>query len=164
MTEHWRYFPDPAVPYYRVGFPSNHGRLAPEGCHTVSVEVSLEPADDIARSWVHQLSGGQAQRAMLALALAGRPRYLIADEPTTALDLITQRRILDLLAEVVATRGLGLLLISHDLAVVAEMTDHAMVMDAGRVVDRGPVTRLLEAPNHPASRRLAAASRRAVDR
>ncbi len=122
--------------------------------------MGLEPAADFADAWVHQLSGGQAQRAMLALALAGRPRFLIADEPTTALDLLTQRRILDLLSETVSSDRLGLLLISHDLAVVAEMTDHVLVMDDGRVVDRGPLEKLASSPRHPASRRLVDAALR----
>jgi len=107
--------------------------------------------DDPARvqaSYPHQLSGGMQQRAMLAMALAGRPRVLVADEPTTALDVTVQAKILRLLAELQRREQLAVLLITHNLAVVAEVADHLHVMYAGRVVESGPVS-LLEDPFHP---------------
>ncbi|MFT4268950.1 MAG: ABC transporter ATP-binding protein [Xenophilus sp.] len=97
----------------------------------------------------HQLSGGMRQRAVIAIALACEPDLLIADEPTTALDVTTQAQILDLLRTLQAERGMGLLLITHDLGVVAEVADRAAVMYAGRVVEQAPVRALFEAPAHP---------------
>jgi len=97
----------------------------------------------------HQLSGGMRQRAVIAIALACEPDLLIADEPTTALDVTTQAQILDLLRTLQAERGMGLLLITHDLGVVAEVADRAAVMYAGRVVEQAPVRTLFDAPSHP---------------
>lgn len=107
--------------------------------------------DDPARvlaSYPHQLSGGMQQRAMLAMALAGRPRVLVADEPTTALDVTVQAKILRLLAELQRQENLAVLLITHNLGVVAEIADEVHVMYAGRVVESGPVD-LLRRPLHP---------------
>jgi oligopeptide/dipeptide ABC transporter ATP-binding protein len=97
----------------------------------------------------HRLSGGMRQRAMIALALACEPDLLIADEPTTALDVTTQAQILDLLKSLQAENGMGLLLITHDLGVVAETADRAAVLYAGRVVEEGPVNTLFAHPSHP---------------
>ena len=97
----------------------------------------------------HQLSGGMRQSAVLAIALACEPDLLIADEPTTALDVTTQAQILELLQRLQAERGMGLLLITHDLGVVAEVADRAAVMYAGRVVEQASVAALFEAPAHP---------------
>ena len=104
-------------------------------------------------SYPHQLSGGQVQRAMIALALAGEPALLIADEPTTALDLETQARILELLRRLSA-EGRALLLISHDLAVVAGLVDRVVVLFAGEVVEVAPAAALFARPLHPYSRWL----------
>jgi peptide/nickel transport system ATP-binding protein len=96
----------------------------------------------------HQLSGGMRQRVMIAMALALKPRLLIADEPTTALDVTVQAQILDLMRELQAEMGMGILLITHDLGVIAETCDEVVVMYAGRVVERAPVGELFAAPRH----------------
>ncbi|MBA2301206.1 MAG: ABC transporter ATP-binding protein [Acidobacteria bacterium] len=102
----------------------------------------------------HQLSGGLRQRALIALALACEPKLLIADEPTTALDVTIQAQILELLRELQQRLGLGLLLITHDLGVVAEMADRVAVMYAGRIVEHAPVQALFADPKHPYTRGL----------
>ncbi len=104
-----------------------------------------------------ELSGGQRQRVGLAIALAGDPSLLIADEPTTALDVTVQRQILGLLRDLTEARGLALLLISHDLGVVAHLTQHLHVLYAGRTVEYGPTGDLLSTPQHPYLRGLRAA-------
>lgn len=111
----------------------------------------------------HELSGGQRQRVVIAMAIAMRPKLLIADEPTTALDVTTQARILDLLQGLVDEFGMGLLLITHDLAVVADVADRIAVMQHGRIVEHGPTSDLLRTMRHPYTRALFAASTHAVD-
>jgi oligopeptide/dipeptide ABC transporter ATP-binding protein len=111
-----------------------------------------------AEQFPHQLSGGLRQRAMIAVALAGGPRLLIADEPTTALDVTVQKQILDLLDRLRRELQLGLLFITHDLGVVAQVTDRVAVMYAGRVVEEGPTREVLTRPRHPYSQGLLAAS------
>jgi oligopeptide/dipeptide ABC transporter ATP-binding protein len=109
-----------------------------------------------AREYPHQLSGGLRQRAMIALALSAEPALVIADEPTTALDVTVQAEILDLLRDMRRTFNVSLLLITHDLGVVAEMADRVAVMYAGRLVEQAPVDRLFAAPSHPYTRGLLA--------
>jgi len=104
--------------------------------------------------YAFQLSGGLRQRAMIATALACGPRILIADEPTTALDVTTQAQILDLLRHLQAQEGMAIILITHNLGVVAEMCDEVVVMYLGRVVERGPVDAIFHAPRHPYTRAL----------
>ena len=115
---------------------------------TVGLPASL------ARAYPHQLSGGQRQRVMIALALACRPALVIADEPTTALDVVMQAQILALLERLREELGLALILISHDLAAIAGTCDRIAVMYAGRVVETGPVAGVIEAPQHPYTKRL----------
>jgi oligopeptide/dipeptide ABC transporter ATP-binding protein len=109
-----------------------------------------------AGAYPHQLSGGMRQRAMIAMALACRPALLIADEPTTALDVTIQAQIIELMQELQAEIGMAIQFISHNLAVVSELADEIIVMYAGRVVERAPAAALFEAPRHPYTRGLIA--------
>lgn len=111
--------------------------------------VGIARAAERMSAYPHELSGGQCQRVMIAGALTGAPDVLIADEPTTALDVTTQAQIMELLSDLRRTRGLAVLLVTHDLGVVAEYADRAMVMYAGRIVEEGPVQALLSKPRHP---------------
>ncbi len=115
------------------------------------------------RSYPHQLSGGQRQRVMIAMALACRPQVVIADEPTTALDVMVQAQILGLLAGLVRGTGVGMLIISHDLSVLGDVCDRVAVMYAGRVVELGPADELFAAPLHPYARALSGAFPRIGD-
>ncbi|WP_341701876.1 ABC transporter ATP-binding protein [Ferrovibrio sp.] len=112
-------------------------------------QVRIPAPEQRVDDYPHQLSGGMRQRAMIAMALACGPELLIADEPTTALDVTVQAQILDLLRDLQRDSGAAILLISHDLGVIAEMADEVAVMYAGRVVEQAPVARLFEAPQHP---------------
>ena len=111
--------------------------------------VGIPAPEHRARDYPHLLSGGMLQRAMIAMALSCEPSLLIADEPTTALDVTIQLQILDLLRELQAETGMGILLITHDFGVVAEVAEYVYVMYAGRIVEHGPVGELLENPLHP---------------
>jgi peptide/nickel transport system ATP-binding protein len=134
---------------------------------TLLEQVGLTAAK--ANAYPHELSGGQRQRVMIAMALACSPRLIVADEPTTALDVMVQAQILRLIGELVAEQGISLLMISHDLAVLAEHCDRLAVMYAGRVVEEGPAAEVFTDARHPYGRALAdafprigdAASRRA---
>jgi peptide/nickel transport system ATP-binding protein len=116
-----------------------------------------------ALAYPHQLSGGQKQRIMIAMALACRPQLIIADEPTTALDVMVQAQVLGVLTDLVHDLGLGLLLISHDLSVLGTTCDRVLVMYAGRVVEEGPASVLFDQPLHPYGGALAAAFPRVGD-
>jgi peptide/nickel transport system ATP-binding protein len=119
--------------------------------------VGIPQPERRAADYPHQFSGGQRQRVMIAIALALRPDLLIADEPTTALDVTVQAQILTLLKELQAETGMGLILITHDLGVVAEVADRVAVMQDGRIVETGPVRGIYHAPQHPYTQRLMAA-------
>ncbi|MFT4051833.1 MAG: ABC transporter ATP-binding protein [Microbacterium sp.] len=116
--------------------------------------VHLPDPEQIVRRYPHQLSGGQRQRVAVAMALACRPRLLIADEPTTALDVTIQAEILDLLAGLVERDGMSLVFITHDLAVLSQIATDAVVLASGTVVEQGPLSRLLVAPASPVTRGL----------
>ena len=116
--------------------------------------VEIPEADRRVDAYPHQLSGGMRQRVMIGMALSCSPRLLIADEPTTALDVTIQAQILDLLASLQNRLDMALLLVTHDLGVVAERADEVAIMYGGRIVERGPVDDVLEAPLHPYTRGL----------
>lgn len=120
--------------------------------------VKLPDPAEAAMAYPHQLSGGQRQRVMLAMALANDPSLLLCDEPTTALDVTVQRQVLDLVLESVVQRGTGLLFITHDLAVVANMCTRVLVMNNGKVVEQGATEEIFTRPQHPYTRGLLAAS------
>ncbi|HBQ8805708.1 TPA: nickel import ATP-binding protein NikD [Klebsiella pneumoniae] len=120
-------------------------------------EVGLDNPRALLKRYPFEMSGGMLQRMMVALALLSRAPFIIADEPTTDLDAIAQARILDLLADIVARRGLGLLLVTHDMGVVARLAHHVTVMENGRLVEHCDVNTLFSAPRHPLSQRLLAA-------
>jgi microcin C transport system ATP-binding protein len=122
--------------------------------------VGLAEAESRLDAYPHQLSGGQRQRVMIAMALANEPDILIADEPTTALDVTIQAQILKLLKELQARFGMALFLITHDLTIVRKMADRVLVMTQGEIVERGPVETLFAAPQHPYTCKLLAAEPR----
>ncbi|MBC9937143.1 MULTISPECIES: ATP-binding cassette domain-containing protein [unclassified Leucobacter] len=129
-----------------------------DAARSLAARVGLDDPERIIRAYPHEVSGGQRQRAAIAAAISARPGLLLADEPTTALDVTVQRGILALLRELSAGEGRTLLFISHDLAVISEATDHVLVMHEGRIVERGAVTAILAAPEHPVTRALIAAA------
>lgn len=120
-------------------------------------KVGLRDAEQRLSSYPHQLSGGQRQRVMIAMALANKPDILIADEPTTALDVTIQAQILELLAELKTSEGMGLLFITHDLGVVRRIADKVCVMKDGEIVEAGPVAEIFDNPQHPYTQLLLSA-------
>ena len=121
-------------------------------------DVGIAGPKRVMRAWAHELSGGMAQRVLMAIALVNEPRLLVADEPTTGLDVTVQAQILDLLRDMVRRRGIGAMIITHDLGVVAHYCDDMIVMFAGHVVERGPVVRVFDRPGHPYARSLIGAA------
>ncbi|MDR1214349.1 MAG: ABC transporter ATP-binding protein [Propionibacteriaceae bacterium] len=124
--------------------------LAAERLH----EVGLLDSDRILRQYPHQLSGGMRQRALIALAVLARPQVIVADEPTSALDVVVQRQVLDLLEELTGRLGASLVLITHDLGLVADRSDRVVVMRHGRVVDSGPTEEVVQYAGHSYTRQL----------
>jgi peptide/nickel transport system ATP-binding protein len=121
-------------------------------------EVALPEPERRMKDYPHQFSGGQRQRILIAMAIVNRPKLLIADEPTTALDVTVQAQILTLLKELRRTHGLSMLFISHDLAVVAQIADRVAVMQDGRIVEVAEVGELFRNPQHPYTRKLLASA------
>ncbi|MFE2560508.1 dipeptide ABC transporter ATP-binding protein [Streptomyces sp. NPDC059352] len=153
-------------PYYAVGdqiaevyriHAGGSRRAARARAVEVLARVGIPDAARRSRSRPHEFSGGMRQRALLAMALACEPRIIVADEPTTALDVTVQAQILDLLHELRRETGTALLLVTHDVGVAAESVDEVLVMRGGREIERGPVERVLGAPAEPYTRRLLAA-------
>src|SRR5262249_39166949 len=138
-----------------------HGKATRAEAHTRAVElleaVRIPDAPRRVRDYPHQLSGGMRQRVMIAIALACRPPLVIADEPTTALDVTIQAQVLELLRELKARYHLSLLLITHDFGVIAEMADHVAGLYKGRLVEHGTVREVLRHPSHDYTRNLLAA-------
>jgi len=120
-------------------------------------QVGIRDPESRLKSYPHQLSGGQRQRVMIAMALANEPRLLIADEPTTALDVTVQAQILELLADLKANRGMAMLFITHDLGIVRRVADRVCVMTEGEIVEQGPTERIFTDPQHPYTKHLLAA-------
>ena len=150
-------------PVMRVGHQiaeavRTHGKRSGSEAARLAVQamtdVAISEPDRRARDYPHQLSGGMRQRVMIAMAIVNRPQLLIADEPTTALDVTIQSQILELLAELRAKFGLAMLFISHDLAVVSQVADRVAVMYAGSVVELGTKHGIFQAPAHPYTRGL----------
>ena len=118
--------------------------------------VKIKSPEAVLNSYPHQLSGGMLQRAMIAMALSCRPKILFADEPTTALDVTIQAQILELIKELQAELGMGLIMVTHDLGVIAETVDRVVVMYGGRVMEEGPVQAIFDAALHPYTKALLA--------
>lgn len=116
--------------------------------------VGIPDAARRVKNWPHEFSGGMRQRAVIALALCSNPELVIADEPTTALDVSVQAQILQLIRSLAQERGIGVILVTHDMGVIAQVTDRVAVMQAGRIVEVGPTRQVLERPEHPYSRAL----------
>lgn len=135
-----------------------HQGLGRRAAHEKAIEmlklVDMPEAERRVNEYPHQLSGGMRQRVMIAMALSCHPRLLIADEPTTALDVTIQAQILDLLAGLQQRLGMAMILVTHDLGVVAERADEVAIMYAGRIVERAPVTTIFAHPLHPYTRGL----------
>ena len=136
-----------------LGRPASEARLRAKA---LLAEVGIDDPEAKARRYPSQLSGGERQRVGIAVALAGDPQLLIADEPTTGVDMIVQAQILELLATLRERRRMSLVLVSHDLAVVAEFCDRILVLYAGHVVEDGPVGAVLSHPEHPYAQGLIA--------
>ncbi|MFL5714117.1 MAG: ABC transporter ATP-binding protein [Chloroflexota bacterium] len=162
-------FQDPMTslhPFYKVGYQIaeailEHQDISKNEAFDQAVEmlarVNIPHPKDRANQYPHEFSGGMRQRAMIAMALACDPAIVIGDEPTTALDVMVQAQILALLEDLRAKLGLSLILITHDLSVIAETCDRVMVMYAGRVAEEGPVSEVFTRPRHPYTRKLLAA-------
>ncbi|MCI8388721.1 MAG: ABC transporter ATP-binding protein [Clostridiales bacterium] len=145
-----------------------HTELTPKEARAAGIEmlkkVGIPAAEDRYDQYPHELSGGMKQRVLIAMAMACKPRLLIADEPTTALDVTIQAQILDLLRELCANEGTALVMITHDLGVVADIADYMYVMYCGKIMEQGRVDEILTAPRHPYTRGLIASIPRSGER
>lgn len=162
-------FQDPATclnPLFRVGGQVTevlrvkrglNGREAEEEAHELLDRVGIRAARARMRDYPHQLSGGMRQRVMIAMAVATRPKLLLADEPTTALDVTIQDQILSLISSLADELEMATILVSHDLGVIAEVCEEVAVMYGGRIVERGPTENVLAHPRHPYTEGLAQA-------
>jgi oligopeptide/dipeptide ABC transporter ATP-binding protein len=117
-------------------------------------DVGMQDAESLLNQYPDALSGGMRQRVLIAMAMAGEPEYIIADEPTTALDVSVQKRIIQLLRDLQQKKGLGMLLVTHDFGLVAELADDVAVMYAGQIVESGTVEQIFDRPAHPYTRAL----------
>ncbi len=150
-------------PYHTVGNQiieaiRLHSDLSPKAARDQAIDllrmVGIPKPERRIDEYSFQLSGGLRQRVMIAMALSSDPKVLIADEPTTALDVTTQAQILELLRRLQDEKGLAIILITHDMGVIAEMADDVVVMYLGRVVERGPIDTIFHAPKHPYTQAL----------
>lgn len=160
-------------PYYTIGEQAREtveAHFGPAAASTYEervrpllTQMEFQDPERILDSYPHELSGGQSQRAMLALALLSDPELLIADEPTTLLDAITERRVLELFASLLEEQDLALLLITHDLGVMTHLVDEVAIMQHGRIVEQGAVSTIMDGPledRHPHTRELRQAAER----
>jgi len=138
-----------------------HTDMSAKQARELSIEmlnrVGISDASKRFRQYAFELSGGMRQRAMIAMALSTRPKLLIADEPTTALDVTIQAQVIDLMKDLVSDFGMGIIFITHDLGVIAQTADHVAVMYLGRLVEQGPVREVIRTPAHPYTQGLLAA-------
>ena len=137
----------------RIHLGKSHREAAAEAVRLLA-DVGIPDPERRSRQYPHELSGGMRQRVTIAMALACDPRILIADEPTTALDVTIQAQILELLQRLQRERGMGILFVTHNLGVVAEIADRVVVMYAGRIVESGPVAEVFAHPRHPYTKGL----------
>ena len=154
-------------PVWKIGFQVKEalvangiakGAAAKRRVAELLAEAGLPDAERRAKQYPHEFSGGMRQRALIAIALAARPKLLIADEPTSALDVTVQRQILDHLETLTADLGTAVLFITHDLGLAAERAEHLVVMYRGKIVESGPAAQILAAPRHPYTQRLVASA------
>ena len=139
---------------YQLHFPEMNNEEIRSACIDILTKVGIPAPEKRLREYPHQLSGGMRQRTMIAMALACKPDVLIADEPTTALDVTTQNQILNLMKELQEEIGMSIIFITHDLGVIAETCDRVIVMYAGRIAEQASVEDLFHAPRHPYTRGL----------
>lgn len=159
-------FQDPSAslnPIFRIGSQILESLRLHRPDHATEAEVvrllklvGIPAAETRVRDYPHQLSGGMQQRVMIAMALASEPRLLVADEPTTALDVTIQAQIFDLLRDLKMRLGMAILLITHDLSLLTEIADRVAVMYAGQIIEQAPTRQVLDAPRHPYTRGLLA--------
>lgn len=139
---------------YQLHFPDYDKKQRRQSAIQLLQKVGISEAEERLKAYPHQLSGGMRQRVMIAMALACKPDILIADEPTTALDVTIQAQILQLIKQLQADTGMAIMFITHDLGVIAELCDDVVVMYAGRVIEHSTVTDIFARPRHPYTRGL----------